>query len=54
MARRLAAAETTIPSDYLTLEILESYVGGTPIREEYLIVDSGMLAGPGARSYKLT
>jgi formate dehydrogenase len=36
------------------LEILESYFGGTPIREEYLIVDSGVLAGTGARSYKLT
>lgn len=37
-----------------TLEILESYFGGTSIREEYLIVDGGMLAGTGARSYKLT
>jgi formate dehydrogenase len=37
-----------------TLEILESYFGGTPIREEYLIVDSGVLAGTGAKSYKLT
>jgi formate dehydrogenase len=37
-----------------TLEILESYFGGTPIREEYLIVDGGMLAGTGAQSYKLT
>lgn len=37
-----------------TLEILESYFNGTPIREEYLIVDSGVLAGAGARSYKLT
>jgi formate dehydrogenase len=37
-----------------TLEILESYFGGTPIRDEYLIVDGGMLAGTGARSYKLT
>jgi formate dehydrogenase len=37
-----------------TLEILESYFGETPIREEYLIVDSGVLAGAGARSYKLT
>jgi hypothetical protein len=27
---------------------------GTPIREEYLIVDSGVLAGTGANSYKLT
>jgi formate dehydrogenase len=37
-----------------TLEILQSYFGGTPIREEYLIVDGGVLAGTGARSYKLT
>jgi formate dehydrogenase len=37
-----------------TLEILESYFDGTPIREEYLIVDGGMLAGTGAQSYKLT
>jgi formate dehydrogenase len=37
-----------------TLEILESYFGGTPIREEYLIVNGGMLAGTGASSYKLT
>lgn len=36
-----------------TLEILESYFGGTPIRPEYLIVEGGMLAGTGARSYKL-
>jgi formate dehydrogenase len=37
-----------------TLEILESYFGGTPIREEYLVVDRGVLAGTGANSYKLT
>jgi formate dehydrogenase len=37
-----------------TLEILESYFAGTPIREEYLIVDGGVLAGTGARSYRLT
>ncbi|KVS36344.1 formate dehydrogenase [Burkholderia vietnamiensis] len=37
-----------------TLEILESYFSGTPIRNEYLIVDSGVLAGTGAKSYKLT
>ena len=36
------------------LEILESYFEGTPIREEYLIVDAGVLAGTGAKSYKLT
>lgn len=37
-----------------TLEILQSYFDGTPIRDEYLIVDSGVLAGTGAKSYKLT
>jgi formate dehydrogenase len=36
------------------LEILESYFGGSPIRDEYLIVDGGILAGTGAKSYKLT
>jgi formate dehydrogenase len=37
-----------------TLEILQSYFEGTPIREEYLIVEGGALAGTGAKSYKLT
>lgn len=37
-----------------TLEILESYFGGAAIREEYLIVDAGVLAGTGAKSYKVT
>jgi len=36
------------------LEILENYFAGAPIRDEYLIVDGGMLAGTGAKSYKLT
>jgi len=34
-----------------TREILESYFAGTPIRDEYLIVEGGELAGTGARSY---
>ena len=34
-----------------TREILECYFGGKPIRDEYLIVDGGALAGVGARSY---
>jgi formate dehydrogenase len=34
-----------------TREILECYFEGRPIREEYLIVDGGQLAGTGARSY---
>jgi formate dehydrogenase len=37
-----------------TLEILQNFFEGTPIREEYLIVDAGKLAGTGARSYQLT
>jgi formate dehydrogenase len=36
-----------------TLEILQSFYEGTPIREEYLIIDGGRLAGTGARSYQL-
>jgi formate dehydrogenase len=32
-------------------EILECYFDGRPIREEYLIVDGGALAGAGAHSY---
>jgi len=34
-----------------TREILECFFEGRPIREEYLIVQSGKLAGVGARSY---
>ncbi|MFB8414978.1 NAD-dependent formate dehydrogenase [Streptomyces albidoflavus] len=34
-----------------TREILEDWLNGTPIREEYLIVDGGRLAGTGAASY---
>ena len=34
-----------------TREILESWLAGTPIRDEYLIVDGGHLAGAGAHSY---
>jgi formate dehydrogenase len=34
-----------------TREILESYFSGSPIRDEYLIVDAGQLAGVGAHSY---
>jgi formate dehydrogenase len=34
-----------------TREILESYFAGKPIRDEYLIVDGGKLAGTGAHSY---
>jgi formate dehydrogenase len=34
-----------------TREILECFFAGKPIREEYLIVDRGRLAGAGAHSY---
>jgi formate dehydrogenase len=34
-----------------TREILECWFDGRPIRDEYLIVDRGMLAGAGAHSY---
>src|SRR5712691_730520 len=34
-----------------TREILECFFDGRPIREEYLIVDGGQLAGAGAHSY---
>ncbi|HEU4736977.1 MAG TPA: NAD-dependent formate dehydrogenase [Solirubrobacterales bacterium] len=34
-----------------TREILECWLGGRPIRDEYLIVDGGTLAGAGAHSY---
>ncbi|MGH6837248.1 MAG: NAD-dependent formate dehydrogenase [Methylocella sp.] len=34
-----------------TREILECYFEGRPIRDEYLIVDKGRLAGAGAHSY---
>jgi formate dehydrogenase len=34
-----------------TREILECWLEGRPIREEYIIVDSGKLAGTGALAY---
>ena len=36
-----------------TREILECWLDGKPIREEYLIVDGGHLAGAGAHSYSV-
>ncbi|MFI6698798.1 NAD-dependent formate dehydrogenase [Streptomyces sp. NPDC050509] len=36
-----------------TREILESWFAGTPLRDEYLIVDKGGLAGVGAHSYSV-
>ena len=37
-----------------TREILESWFAKRPIREEYLIVDGGKLAGTGAQSYSVS
>ncbi|HEY1832010.1 MAG TPA: NAD-dependent formate dehydrogenase [Acidimicrobiales bacterium] len=37
-----------------TREILEATFAGQPIREEYLIVDGGQLAGTGAASYSVS
>jgi formate dehydrogenase len=34
-----------------TREILECWLADRPLREEYLIVDGGALAGAGAHSY---
>jgi len=34
-----------------TREILEDFFAGKPIRDEYLIVEGGKLAGTGAHSY---
>ena len=36
-----------------TREVLECWLDGRPIREEYLIVDSGKLAGAGAHAYSV-
>ena len=36
-----------------TREILECWFKGRPIRDEYLIVDGGKLAGTGAHSYSV-
>lgn len=37
-----------------TLEILQDFLEGRPIRREYLILDGGNLTGTGAASYKLS
>ncbi|MFJ1747773.1 NAD-dependent formate dehydrogenase [Streptomyces sp. NPDC088116] len=37
-----------------TREILEAFFAGTPLRDEYLIVDKGALAGAGAHSYSVS
>lgn len=43
------SAQTRYAAD--TREILECYFAGRPIRDEYLIVAGGALAGAGAHSY---
>jgi formate dehydrogenase len=35
-------------------EILEDFLAERPIRQEYLIVDGGQLAGTGAASYSVS
>jgi len=40
-----------LPATAGTREILECWFEGRPIREEYLIVDGGKLAGAGAHSH---
>lgn len=35
-----------------TREILECFIDGRPMRDEYYIVKDGALAGEGARAYK--
>ena len=49
-ARRLPGDDRTDAAAG-TKEILECWFEGRPIREEYLIVDRGRLAGAGAHSY---
>lgn len=53
LVHELIVTSSTIYYAAGTLEGLESYFSRTPIRDEYLIVDSGALAGTGAESYKL-
>jgi formate dehydrogenase len=36
-----------------TREILECWLGSRPIRDEYIIVEGGKLAGAGAHSYSV-
>lgn len=49
--RPAPAAQARYGAD--TLEILQDFFDGRPIRPEYLIVDGGKLAGTGAKSYQL-
>ena len=53
VAAGLAATSLSAQARYAagTREILECFLEGRPIREEYLIVDAGALAGAGAHAY---
>lgn len=53
MTPHISGSSLTAQTRYAagTREILESYFGNRPIRDEYLIVAGGQLAGTGARSY---
>jgi formate dehydrogenase len=52
---RIADAPMSAQARYAagTREILECWLEGRPIRDEYLIISGGGLAGTGAHSYKL-
>jgi formate dehydrogenase len=55
MAPHVSGASLPAQARYAagTREILECFLAGQPIRDEYLIVDGGALAGTGARSYQI-
>jgi hypothetical protein len=50
-----ARSPLTVPGAEYSLinEILECFLEGSPVRDEYLIISGGGLAGTGAHSYKL-
>lgn len=48
---RIARAKMALTAG--TLKILQSFFGGTPIRDEYMIVAGGQLASTGAKPHKL-
>ena len=53
MTPHISGSSLTAQSRYAagTREILECFLSNTPIRDEYLIAQSGKLAGTGAKSY---
>jgi formate dehydrogenase len=56
MTPHIAGASLSAQARYaaVTLEILQCFLEGKPIRREYLILDGGKLAGSGASAYKLS